>query len=100
MNESKIHTDRELKRGRLFGVLFVIIGLCFMIHGGFNLSEIYSRPATMFEMHARFTPEKGRMWSELLAGMSVCLVGILMIIKAAMDLNSKKKSEAPATEIR
>ncbi len=90
MKSSDVYADRDLKRGRLFGVAFVIIGIYFTIHGGLNLLEIYNRPAHMFAMEAGFTPEKGRMWSEFLAGMSVCLTGILLVIKARIDFSKGK----------
>lgn len=87
------HTHQQLRRIRLFGAAFILIGLGFLIYGGVNLFEIYGRPAPMFEMEAEFTPEKGMAWSKLLAGGSVCLVGILMTLKAWMDLKPKNKSE-------
>lgn len=87
------HTHRQLRRIRLFGAAFLLIGLCFAIYGGINLFEIYGRPAPMFEMEAEFTPEKGMAWSKLLAGLSVCLTGILMTIKAWIDLKQKNRSE-------
>ena len=71
MKSSQQHSDRELKRIRLFGVVFVIIGICFTMHGGINLIGIYNRESHMFALEDRFTPEKGQMWSESLAGMSV-----------------------------
>ena len=93
MSESKKSTEQELKRLRLFGVVFVIIGICFTMHGGINLIGIYNRESHMFALEEGFTPEKGRMWSEFLAGISVCLMGILMNIKAGIDLKKEKKSE-------
>jgi len=93
VNESKKHTEQELKRARLFGAVFIGVGICFVMHGGFNLFEIYNRETRMFALEAVFTPEKGRMWSEFLAGSSVCLTGILMSIKAGIDLKKGKKSE-------
>jgi len=93
MKTSHRYSDRELKRIRLFGVVFIIIGLCFLIHGGLNLVEIHNRKMHMFYFDEGFTPEKGRMWSEFLAGMSVCLTGILMGIKAGIDLKKEKRSE-------
>ncbi|MCD6585117.1 MAG: hypothetical protein J7K96_05075 [Desulfobacteraceae bacterium] len=91
MKSSQQHSDRELKRIRLFGVVFVIIGICFISHGGLNLFEIYNRESHMFALEEGFTPEKGRMWSEFLAGLSVCLIGTLMCIKAGIDLKKKEK---------
>ncbi len=91
MNGIKKNTERELKRGRLFGAAFVVIGLCFIMHGGLNLFGIYSRESHMFALEEGFTPEKGRMWSEFLAGMSVCLTGILVSIKVGIDLKKVKK---------
>ena len=91
MNETKPHIEQELKRIRLFGAVFVIIGICFTMHGGLNLIEIYNRESHMFALEEGFTPEKGRMWSEFLAGISVCLMGILMNIKAGIDLKKKEK---------
>ena len=82
MSESKKSTEQELKRLRLFGVVFVIIGICFTMHGGINLIGIYNQESHMFALEEGFTPEKGRMWTAFLAGMSVCLMGILMNIKA------------------
>ncbi|MDA3895773.1 MAG: hypothetical protein PF482_06475 [Desulfobacteraceae bacterium] len=93
MKSSQQHSDRELKRLRLFGVVFIIIGICFTMHGGINLIGIYNEESHMFALEDKFTPEKGRMWSEFLAGMSVCLMGILMNIKAGIDLKKEKKSE-------
>ncbi len=93
MNESKKYTERELKRVRLFGAVFVIIGICFLMHGGLNLFAIYNRESQMFALETGFTPEKGRMWSEFLAGSSVCLVGILMSIKAGIDRKNGRKAE-------
>ncbi|MBC2717737.1 MAG: hypothetical protein HF978_20735 [Desulfobacteraceae bacterium] len=93
MKKSHKHISRELKRVRLFGTVFVIIGICFIMHGGLNLFEIYNRESHMFALETGFTPEKGRMWSEFLAGTSVCLTGILMCIKAGIDLKKGKKSE-------
>ncbi len=74
MKSSQQHSDRELKRIRLFGVIFFIIGLLFLIHGGWNLLEIFNRKTHMFYIEEGFTPEKGMAWSEVLAGTSVCLV--------------------------
>ncbi len=93
MKSSQQHSDRELKRLRLFGIVFVIVGICFIMHGGLNLLTIYNRETHMFALEEGFTPEKGRMWSEFLAGMSVCLTGILMGIKAGIDLKKEKKAE-------
>jgi hypothetical protein len=93
MKSSDAHADRDLKRGRLFGAAFVIIGICFVIHGGLNLLTIYNRETHMFALEEGFTPEKGRRWSEFLAGMSVCLTGLLMGIKAGIDLKKEKKAE-------
>ncbi len=87
------HSHQQLRRIRLFGAAFILIGLGFAIYGGLNLFEIYGRPAPMFELEAVFTPEKGMAWSKLLAGLSVCLTGILMTIKARSDLKQKNKSE-------
>ena len=91
VKSSQQHSEQELKRIRLFGVIFVIIGICFTMHGGLNLFEIYNRESHMFALEEGFTPEKGRMWSEFLAGISVCLMGILMNIKAGIDLKKKEK---------
>ena len=93
MNSAKQPSDQELKRNRLFGVFFIVIGLLFVTHGGLNLLAIYNRETHMFALEEGFTPEKGRMWSEFLAGMSVCLTGILLGIKAGIDLKKEKKSE-------
>ncbi len=93
MGPSRHYSDQKLKRIQLFGAAFIIIGLFFSIHGGLNLLEIYGRKTPMFELQAVFTPEKGRMWSEFLAGMSVCLTGLLIAIKAWGDLKQKKKSD-------
>ncbi len=93
MKSPQQHSDRELKRIRLFGAIFIIIGLCFLIHGGMNLFEIHNRKMHMFYLDEGFTPEKGRVWSEFLAGMSVCLTGILIGIKAGIDLKKAKRSE-------
>ena len=93
MKSLQQHSDRELKRIRLFGVVFVIIGICFTMHGGINLIGIYNRESHMFALEDRFTPEKGQMWSEFLAGMSVCLTGVLMGIKAGIDLKKEKNPE-------
>ncbi len=93
MNESRNHTEQELKRVRLFGTAFVVIGICFILHGGLNLFAIYNRENHMFALETGFSPEKGRMWSEFLAGMSVGLMGILMSIKAGIDLKKEKKAE-------
>jgi hypothetical protein len=93
MNESKKYTEQELKRIRLFGIFFIVIGLFFVAHGGLNLLEIYNREAHMFALEDGFTPEKGQMWSEFLAGMSVCLTGVLMGIKAGIDLKKEKNPE-------
>ena len=84
MVASPQYSAQALNRIRLFGVLFFIIGLFFSIHGGWHLMEIYSRKMTMFELEAVFTPEKGRMWSEFLAGLSVSLVGVLMTVQAGI----------------
>ena len=93
MRESKKATERELKRLRLFGIAFSIIGICFILYGGINLIGIYNRESHMFALEEGFTPEKGIMWSQFLAGMSVCLTGILMGIKAGIDLKKEKKAE-------
>ena len=93
MSESKKVTERELKRILLFGAFFIVIGLLFLMHGGLNLLTIYNRETHMFGLEEGFTPEKGRMWSEFLAGMSVCLTGILMGIKVGIDLKKEKKPE-------
>jgi hypothetical protein len=93
VKSSQQHSDRELKRIRLFGFFFIVIGLLFSMHGGLNLLTIYNRETHMFVQEEGFTPEKGRMWSEFLAGMSVCLTGILMGIKAGIDLKKSKKPE-------
>jgi len=87
------YSDQALRRIQLFSAVFIVIGLCFTIHGGLNLFEIYNRPVSMFAMDEGFSPEKGRGWSELLAGMSVCLTGILMCIKAGIDLKKRKNLE-------
>ena len=92
MGPPQPYSDRKLKRLRLFGKIFIIIGLFFSIHGGWSLLEIYSRKMTMFELPV-FTPEKGRMWSEFLAGMSVCLTGLLISLKAWGDLKQTQKPE-------
>ena len=93
MKSPQQHSDRERKRIRLFGAIFVIIGLCFLIHSGLNLLEIHQRKTHMFYLDEGFTPEKGRAWSEFLAGMSVCLTGILMGVKARIDLKKAKQPE-------
>jgi len=93
MNESKKQVDQQLKRVRLFGAVFIVIGLLFIMHGGVNLLEIYNREHHMFALEEGFTPEKGRMWSEFLAGMSVCLTGVLIGIKAGIDLKKEKRQE-------
>jgi len=92
VKSSQQHSKRELKRIRLFGVFFIAIGLFFLMHGGLNLFEIYNRESHMFALDEGFTPEKGRVWSEFLAGMSVCLLGILMSIKVRIDLKKEKKT--------
>jgi hypothetical protein len=94
LNSSNQPSDRELKRICLFGVFFIVIGLFFVTHGGLNLFEIFNRESHMFALEEGFTPEKGRMWSEFLAGMSVCLVGVLMVIKAGIDLKKREKAES------
>jgi len=93
VKSSQQHSEQELKRLRLFGIVFVIIGICFTMHGGINLIGIYNRESHMFALEEGFTPEKGRMWSEFLAGMSVCLIGALVWIKAGIDLKKEKKLE-------
>jgi len=90
MNSSKQPSERELKRIRLFGIFFIVIGLFFVAHGGLNLLAIYNRESHMFALEEGFTPEKGRMWAEFLAGMSVGLLGILMSIKVRIDLKKEK----------
>ncbi len=93
MSKLKKVTERELKRLRLFGIVFVTIGIGFIMYGGINLIGIYNRESHMFALEEGFTPEKGIMWSQFLAGISVCLTGILMGIKAGIDLKKEKKSE-------
>ena len=93
MGSSNHYSDQQLKRMCWMGAALAAIGLCFSIHGGMNLLEIYNQPAPMFAMQRAFTPEKGRMWSEFLAGASVCLTGILIGIKAVGELRQKHKSE-------
>ena len=93
MKSSHLYSDRELKRVCLFGAAFVIIGICFISHGGVNLFGIYNRESHMFALETGLSPEKGRMWSEFLAGMSVCLTGTLMCIKAGIDLKKGRKLE-------
>jgi len=90
MSSSHRYSGRKLKQIRLFGTIFVIIGLCFLIHGGLNLFEIYSGESHMFALETGLSPEKGRGWSEFLAGMSVCLIGILLGIKTGIDLKKEK----------
>lgn len=92
MSALKKYTKRELKRIRLFGAVFIVIGICFISHGGLNLFGIYNRESHMFALETGLSPEKGRMWSEFLAGMSVCLTGTLMCIKAGIDLKKRRKS--------
>jgi hypothetical protein len=46
----------------------------------------------MFQMEAVFTPEKGRMWSQFLAGGSVALMGVLLVIKSKMGVTGQGKS--------
>ena len=93
MKSSHRYSDRDLKRIRLFGAVFIIIGLCFLVHSGMNLLEIHNRKMHMFYLDEGFTVEKGRVWSEFLAGMSVCLTGLLMGVKAGIDLKKEKKTE-------
>lgn len=71
------------RRIRFYGAFFVLAGLCFCGYGGIHLVEIYNRPPAMFQMEAVFTPEKGRMWSQFLAGGAVVLLGVLLMVKSA-----------------
>ncbi|PIP38365.1 MAG: hypothetical protein COX19_13125 [Desulfobacterales bacterium CG23_combo_of_CG06-09_8_20_14_all_51_8] len=79
-----------LKPPIVFGVVFATIGTYFLVYGAWHLVEIYSRPAPMFDLGTGLSPEKGMMWAKCLAGASVILMGLLMIIKAKIDGKGEK----------
>jgi hypothetical protein len=60
MKSSQQHSERALKRIRLFGAVFIVVGICFAMHGGLNFFEIYYRQTHMFALEEGFTPEKGQ----------------------------------------
>jgi hypothetical protein len=63
MKSSQQHSDGSLKRIRLFGVFFIVVGICFAMHGGLKFFEIYNQQTHMFAPEEGLTPEKGQMWS-------------------------------------
>jgi hypothetical protein len=85
-------SDSHHRRIRLYGVIFLVVGLCLFVYSGWSLLEIYNRKTPMFQMEAVFTPEKGRMWSQFLAGGSVALMGVLLVIKSKMGVTGQGKS--------
>jgi hypothetical protein len=92
MNALDRQADRKLMRQLVFGIVFAGVGMCFLVYGAWNLIEIYSLPVPMFDLETGLSPEKGMMWAKCLAGASVALMGVLMIIKARMDGKQGEKS--------
>lgn len=93
MTASPSLTPKKFNPARLFGALFILAGLGFLLYGGFGLLDLYRQPVPMFDLETGLSPEKGMMWAKCLAGGSVTLMGVLMIIQGKTGGDQGKKSD-------
>lgn len=92
MTPSAPPSSTKNNRARRYGALFIVVGLGFLVYGGLGLLDLYSRPDPMFDLGEGLSPEKGMMWAKCLAGGSVTLVGILLLIQNRLEGRRGKKS--------
>ena len=85
MTPPKPYTDADLKRIRLYALVFIIIGLGILAHGSLSLISIYHQESMILLPAQGLSPEKGRMWVECLTGISVFIIGLALLLKTNQE---------------